>query len=510
MVSNIISKASGLIPDSFKDKMESMRSRAVSCFQNYVLAPLEQFAIGGLRHFYGFSDNDREDGFACRRLGLLGNIAEWQPHTNEEMAAALQELDSRPDGRRTYRSGEIFVNASGFLLSDTTPLAKVHRKEVSRFLAPAKYAALTQELCAEKKIQVSQEWEQYKEFHRINQRLEYLAQEFRKSQTIAGSYAKTGEEVPEWIANSLQAEKERFETFKEYLQEIQVSHAEDCMKEYCKDVPMQAVAKGLLGIDLSHEECEELDQMGKDFKKFSGMPVPSSVLRRLPQVRKLQDRYETFTERLLLKEIGNVLDGKGGSEGMLREALMQKMRENPEKGDLHKDPELKSMILLLLAVDNLNQIAAYYEIDPSLIEEIENSGVLDKGAIDPSILLSKEKMPRLERLYQERLEAKFKNMVSIVRYVGKPAQCGAHKVPARTTLLIKPPALQQENAPANVFSQGARSCPGRFVAETIFKTMVVVTARTKKEIKNELQNCPPREEGQELARSSQISIVEEL
>jgi len=242
-------------------------------------------------------------------------------------------------------------------------------------------------------------------------------------------------------------------------------------------IPMQVVAKGVLGIELSADECFILDDLSRAFKKYSLLPIPSSLLKLMPEFRKQQSEYQQCIEGILQREFqkfkSSATENRG--EGLIIQEMIKKMEQNPDCKDLHKDPELKSLILFLIAVDNLSEalarvpylITADFE---ELLKEVDNGGIIqDDATINTSIILDKEKMPRLDGLYQRCIDSG-EGKIILGRYVQNGLQCGEHQVPPRTYLAITAPI--ENRSPYHVFSAGRRSCPGRFVAEAIFKTIL--------------------------------------
>jgi len=210
--------------------------------------------------------------------------------------------------------------------------------------------------------------------------------------------------------------------------------------------------------------------------------VFSKLIRFYPPFRKIQKKHAEFIEKLLQGEMQKIKEGTAG-EGLLIRALRQKMEQGSRCEDLQKDQELKSLVLLLLAVDNLINVAVNFvpilhnnlscAFSPALRNEIRKSEVIKGDGLDLSVLQDKEKMPLLDYLFQRSLAAKFTDEVPIIaRYAEKEIRCGAHVVPPHTVIEITKP-LEPLPDSRRVFSAGQRSCPARFVAEAIFKTLVI-------------------------------------
>ena len=247
------------------------------------------------------------------------------------------------------------------------------------------------------------------------------------------------------------------------------------------DLAMQAIAKGLLGIELDEEcECYLLRELARAFKKYSAIPISASLLKFSPEFRKEQREYQQCIEQLLQREIQKIKNSNTENterdQGLLAQEVIKKMRQNPNCKDLHKDPDLKSLILLLLALDNLNDAfmsIGYDDLTKSFekyaIEVDSTKVVQDQMTINSSVLMDREKMPVLDHLYQQCIDSR--DQVILGRYVQNGLQCGEHRVPPHTYLAITAPI--ENPSPLNAFSAGRRSCPGRFVAEAIFKTLIV-------------------------------------
>ncbi len=410
--SGSISYLSSMVPSfsSIKRRVQTAGSSVSSLFTQYIAIPAERYLIGDMRTFYGFQKKDiSSPGFAYHSFGLLGGaVAQWNPKSKEELAAALNELDTQPNARSNYRSPQLLINSSPFLLADTSVSAIPHRKEISRFLVPSKYVSLTWDL-----------WKKQREI-------------------LVGRYDR-----------------------------IDQQH-----------ITMQAVAKGLLGIALTEHECDVLHELAKAFKQYSMLPVSAGLLQFSPTFRKEQSEYQQCIETLLQREIQKIKSSNPQStelgQGLLAQKVIEKMRENPDLNDLHQDPDLKSLILLLLALDNLNnafdKITSCMGSLEELAIEVDNANVVqDPMTVSPSVLMDKEKMPVLDRLYQKCVNSS--GDVILGRYVHNGLQCGEYRVPPRTYLAITAPV--ENPSPLYAFSTGRRSCPGRLVAEAIFKTIVV-------------------------------------
>lgn len=242
---------------------------------------------------------------------------------------------------------------------------------------------------------------------------------------------------------------------------------------------MKAVAKGLLGIEVSEEDFFLLKDLSDTFKNCANTPIPSSLWKFIPSFRKNQRTYQEHIERILQKQIEKIrlsnVESLEQDQGLFVQEVIKKIEQNPNRKDLHKDPELKSLILLLLGVDNLN--LALYESDfqsfllGGVAKEVHSTKVVEEGGgkINSAILMSQEEMPSLHRLYKISVDSG-QNPI-ILRYVQNGMKCGEHQVPAGTYLAITAPS--EERSPLNAFSTGRRSCPAKSVAEAIFKTLIV-------------------------------------
>jgi hypothetical protein len=242
---------------------------------------------------------------------------------------------------------------------------------------------------------------------------------------------------------------------------------------------MKAIAEGMLGIELTDEESSVMKELARAFKKYSSLPIPANLLRFNPEFRKEQAKYQQCIENILQREIEKITSSNPEEmeqeEGLLRQEIIKKMEANPNRTDLHKDPDLKSILLLLAAVDNLDDALARasYPITQSsdqLRREIQTAQVLQNNAIDPSILMDSEKMPHLDRLYRQAIQPSLTQPI-VGRYIQNGLQCGEHRIPPHTYLAITTPT--ENRSPHDAFSAGRRSCPARIVAEAVFKTIVV-------------------------------------
>ena len=145
-----VSNFSSIVPSfsSIKDGIRTAGNSMLSLFNKYIATPVEHYFIGDLRAFSRFNEEDRlGSGFHLHSFGLLGSFAQWTPKSKEEMAAALNTLDTQPNGRSNYRVAQLLINSSSpFLLANTSSSAIPHRKEISGFLTPKKYVSLTWDL----------------------------------------------------------------------------------------------------------------------------------------------------------------------------------------------------------------------------------------------------------------------------------------------------------------------------------------------------------------------------
>jgi len=248
-------------------------------------------------------------------------------------------------------------------------------------------------------------------------------------------------------------------------------------------IAMKTVAKSWLGIELTSDQCISLQELGKAFKKGPSSLVDSSM-------------HQKFVEELLKEQIEKIKSQKGSTDGLLVQEINKKLEKYPERTDLHTDPDLKSIILLLLAVDNLdiviekmNTILKVLKIDElsNLEHEIEESGVIGfEGALDVSILRNRDKMPLLDELYRISLNDALASKTVAIRYVENEMPCGEHIIPPNSYLHIKSPARGPE-----VFSAGRRSCPGQFVAETVLKSIAIAVIRKlrkDRQVQTDLEN----------------------
>lgn len=247
---------------------------------------------------------------------------------------------------------------------------------------------------------------------------------------------------------------------------------------------LQTTAEGLLGIELSLEECNEILQLVHTFKDYSALSIPSCLLWLTPGFRTARRRYQKWVETVLQREIRKIqmrLHDKSPvmseePDGLLAQKVLQKMRQNPNCETLHRDPDLKSLFLLILvAVDNVvdtrdNFSALGRELLAKLGEEVLRTGVVQNGVLDPSKII-KESMPILDDCYRLCLEKAFpSSRVIMTRRVTHRMRCGAHDIPPFTHLLITNPV---SGVP---FSTGRRICPGRFIAESVLKTQLILAS----------------------------------
>ncbi|MBS0626225.1 MAG: hypothetical protein JSS32_09265 [Verrucomicrobia bacterium] len=269
----------------------------------------------------------------------------------------------------------------------------------------------------------------------------------------------------------------------ELFQEVQLR------EELPRDIPMKATAMGLLGIDKATLDIfyPGLDKLGSDFKEYSANSIPLSLLRFDPTFKEKQKNHQKTVEDLLATEIERIRnrlneDPLYEPKGLLVEKIAKMLKANPDIRNLHKNPELKSLVLLLVAVDNLDsairklqdnlQKSAYgdRQLIESLKNEINSSGLIQDGQIDTAILMDKRKMPNLDKLYQESIND-LSSQPIVLRYAQKEMNLGGNQVPAGTHLSIYAP--KDPSGKPSVFSEGNRKCPGRASAEAIFKAMAV-------------------------------------
>lgn len=233
------------------------------------------------------------------------------------------------------------------------------------------------------------------------------------------------------------------------------------------EIAMKTVAKGWLGIELTSDQCKTFQELNEDFKKG----IESTVE---------QGKYQKFIEELLQEQIEKIkTQGSSAStDGLLVQEIANKLQKNSNQNNLHKDPDLKSLLLVLLAVDNLEIVTKHMlqKVMRSknkelkrLEDEIDQSGVIGSdGSLKMSILKDSTQMPHLDQLYKDALLSTMSEDIVVTRYVENEMECGDHTVPPNTYLSIKSPAVGPE-----VFSAGKRSCPGRLVAEAIAKTLAI-------------------------------------
>lgn len=377
-------------------------------FSQYVLNPIENYFVGDIRTFSEFSEDEHAT-MKFHSFGLLGSVAVWTPNSKEEMAAVLNELESQPNSRANYRAPQLLVGGSYFLLSDATmTTALPHRKAILRHGTPEQFAFLT--------------WKLWK-------------QQFEEGGVIH-TYIET-----------------------------------------------EVIAQGLMGIELSEKECESLNKLSKLFKKYSTLPKYMTLLRFTPTFRREQREYQQYIEQILQKSIHKIREsqlersGCAQNQGLLSQEILRKIEQDPNRTDLHKDSDLKALILVLLAVDNLSNALAkatagliYSTQFDLLTQEIQSSGVILNGTLQPSILLDANTMPVLDRLYRWSIYPTDRPPI-LGRYVQNGLQCGDHHVPPNTYLAITPPLENPSHMDA--FSAGRRSCPGKRIAEAIFKTRML-------------------------------------
>lgn len=239
-------------------------------------------------------------------------------------------------------------------------------------------------------------------------------------------------------------------------------------------IPMKMIAKGWLGIELTSNQCETLRKLNSDF--HDGIQD--------------QGKYQQFVEDLLEEQIEKIKTqgSSASSDGLLVQEIVKKLQTNPNQNDLHKDPDLKSIILLLLAVKNLDAVMLIISLKvvmlddeeiKSLKDEINQSGVIrPDGSLEVSILRNATQMPHLDQLYNYCLNAALSSKTVVTRYVENEMECGDYIVPPNTLLLVKSPSDGPE-----VFSLGKRSCPGRFVAESIAKALTINLIESKSDMK---------------------------
>lgn len=268
-------------------------------------------------------------------------------------------------------------------------------------------------------------------------------------------------------------------------------------------VSMQIIAKGWFGISESTiaKYYAELTALSQDFGAYSMLPLPETLWRFLPSFRQAEKRHQETVEKLLELEIQKIKEqyeaGDPLPEGLLVQEVIKKIKQNPSARDLHKDPDLKSLILGLLASDNLStklqELNDFLQSDldkeiaiTALRNEMERVKVIrEDGTIDPSILMDKSLMPALDELYLRCLKT-LSDKPIVIRYVEKEMECDGYRIPSGIYLAIQSPtetlkergdSLIAETTAAkvssSVFSVGKRACPGSIIAEAIFKTIAL-------------------------------------
>ncbi len=254
------------------------------------------------------------------------------------------------------------------------------------------------------------------------------------------------------------------------------------------------VAIGLLGIVSSSlkKHYYNLKKLKSDFKEFK--PIPIEILRFIPsfkeKIKTHTQAMEAFleTEIVRIKYLLGINKDDAVFSGLLAQKIVEKIQQNPNALDLHKDPELKSLVLLLLALDNLHQVmhtlasrlkadaATNQDLHIKLKKEIETSGVLSENEIKPLILMNKTQMPHLHNLYQQCLDLPNFSVIAL-RYAKSGLKNSFIEIPKRTYLLISSPleisTRSRGPVPSSVFSEGPRKCPGRMISEAAFKAITV-------------------------------------
>ncbi len=425
--------------------VQNARTSIVDLFKSYVIAPLEHRAIGDLRTFNpenSIVDWTESGDLGIHHFGLLGSMAVWKPKSEMELATFLEEIDKESDARVQYRSAQMLVDSAPVVVADTGPLAMAHRRDAVAFLVPSRFIEIVRKLASSE--------------------IDYVD--------------------PGIIA-------------------------------------MKAVARGLLGIDessIDHTCFMELMNLAKDFKTYSSLPIPNQVLRLMPDFRKKQKKYKEFSENLLQVEVQRVVgllatgvDKKElAKSGLLIKEIISKIDGKQNIETLHKDKDLKALILLLLATDNLYnpftsmvrnmrstirnmdryiENVAKYNLTSASYEKLFHKfkslyQEAEAVAIDPLKMLNLTETPALESEYQNSLnETHSEDTAIAVRYARKGIKCGDHQIPTNTVIAIHRP-LATVHEKSSHFSSGKRICPGRKVAEIIYKTMLtyIIESNIKK------------------------------
>ena len=406
-----------------QEKKNQVTNKVFSAFIENIAKPCENYLIHCWSPERKSLTWNPDGNFSTLKYGpfKLGRIIVWRPTSKLALSNGMNKLDKQLRARDVYRAPENLIGSSPFLLADTSALATLHRSAMLKFSNPHQYAEITWELFQNKKG------------------LSLFAR-FEHSQAVA----------------------------------------------------MKAVAKGLFDIEGASldKHITILNNLNNDFKYYSQLPISIDILKHTFSFREKQKKYQQAIEDLLEEEIEKIkkrLEAGEACVGMFAEEVRQKIRLNPDVKNLHQDSDLKSHILIMLGIDNLNQalnsLCMLLSSEVSLLEplalEIEQAGVIQHGnKLESFILMDKRQMPALDKLYWRCLDL-FSDEAISVRYVESEMELEGHKIPARSYLGIMSPLekLEEGNSakvsPSSVFSEGTRKCPGRSIAEAIFKTIAV-------------------------------------
>lgn len=125
---------------------------AIGSFSAWAASPITNYIVGNFTSYLKdpgqyrltLTEKAREEksGGAVDHFGIIGDhVAVWRPRNQAEADAVTNQADHDPLGRRLHWVFKFFSGSESFLLADTRPVAKEHRKLLTRHLVPTRFDA---------------------------------------------------------------------------------------------------------------------------------------------------------------------------------------------------------------------------------------------------------------------------------------------------------------------------------------------------------------------------------
>ena len=141
------------IDEQIDDAVSYTLSR-ITAFGKAIIWPvfkaIEHYAIGKGQEYFANPDAFRKkliisarnssEGMAIESLGKLGgNISVIVPQSQEQINAMLNRLDEENKARLPHAAFKFFSGRRSMIISDASPDAIHHRKQLASFLVPSRY-----------------------------------------------------------------------------------------------------------------------------------------------------------------------------------------------------------------------------------------------------------------------------------------------------------------------------------------------------------------------------------